>query len=129
MPVIMGRKTYESLNGEPLPGRFNVVITQQANLELPKKVQIAHSLNEALAITGQTSCKEVFIIGGGKVYAESMPVADKIYMTRVHAVVEGDTSFPAINPNEWELESNMDFTADDKHEFAYSFQLWRKKKK
>jgi dihydrofolate reductase len=126
MPVIMGRKTYESLSSEPLPGRFNIVITHQEGWK-PKneKAQVAATFPKALELASQTDCKEVFVIGGGKVYAESIAVANKIYMTRVHTIVEGDAFFPVINEGEWKLESNKDFPADEKHQYAYSFQLWK----
>src|SRR5579871_631550 len=127
MPVIMGRKTFESLNGEPFPGRFNFVITHQKDWKTNNdKAQVASSLAEAIELAKQTDCKEAFIIGGGKVYAESMSIADKIYMTRVHTVIDGDAFFPAIDEKKWKLESNIDFRIDEKHQYAYSFQVWRR---
>jgi dihydrofolate reductase len=127
MPVIMGRKTYESLAGDPLPGRFNFVITRQKDWNPNNdKVQSAATLQEAINLAAQTDCKEAFIIGGGQVYEEAMFVADKIYMTRVHAVLDGDAYFPAIDETSWQLVSHTDFPADEKHAFSYSFQLWRK---
>ncbi len=128
MPVIMGRKTFESLKGEPLPGRSNIVITHQKDWKTDNdKAQVASTLQEAIQLAEQTDCKEVFVIGGGQIYAESISVADKIYMTRVHTIVDGDAYFPVINEKEWKLESNTDFAADEKHGYAYSFQLWRRK--
>ncbi|MBS1918240.1 MAG: dihydrofolate reductase [Bacteroidetes bacterium] len=127
MPVIMGRKTYESLSGEPLPGRFNIVISRQKNWNpANEKAQVASTLEEAIQLAKQTDCKEVFIIGGGQIYAESISLADKIYMTRVHTVIEGDAFFPVIDETKWQLQSNIDFPADDKHEYAYSFQVWQR---
>ena len=83
MPVIMGRKTFESLKSEPLPGRFNFVITHQKDWKPNnEKAQVASSLEEAVDMAKKTDCKESFIIGGGKVYAESLSIADKIYMTK-----------------------------------------------
>ncbi|HEV9037410.1 MAG TPA: dihydrofolate reductase [Puia sp.] len=129
MPVIMGRKTFEALAGEPLPGRFNFVITRQ-NEWRPRreKVEVVHDLTAALHQAGQTDAKEAFIIGGGQIYAEAMSVADKIYMTRIHTVLEGDTFFPVIDEKDWTMSGNLDFQPDDKHAFAYSFQLWERKK-
>jgi dihydrofolate reductase len=74
----------------------------------------------------QTDCKEAFIIGGGQIYSESISIADKIYMTRVHTKMEGDAFFPVINENEWTLASDIDFVADEKHQYAYSFQVWER---
>jgi dihydrofolate reductase len=127
MPVIMGRKTFESLKGEPLPGRFNFVITHQKDWKTNNdKARVASSLQEAIELAKQTDCKETFIIGGGKVYEESISIADKIYMTRVHTIIDGDVFFPAIDETKWKLESDMDFQMDDKHQYAYSFQVWVK---
>ncbi len=122
MPVIMGRKTYESVN-KPLPGRFNIVITRQNNWNA-EKVIVAAGLQDALRKAAETNCKEAFIIGGGEIYKQSMDIADKIYLTRVHAAIEGDTFFPDIDENKWQLDSAKDFKADEKHAFAYSFQTW-----
>jgi dihydrofolate reductase len=129
MPVIMGRKTYESMKSEPLPGRFNLVITRNAGWDPGNsKVRVATSLGEAIRLAGTTDCKEVFVAGGGQIYAETLPIADKIYLTRVHAVVEGDAYFPVFSEKEWDLVSHTDFPVDDKHAYAYSFQVWQRKK-
>ena len=129
MPVIMGRKTFEALAGEPLPGRFNFVITRNKDWKPGRdKVEVATDLETALKKAAGTDCKETFIIGGGEIYKESMGIADRIYMTRVHAELDGDTYFPSIDESQWTLTSNLDFPADEKHAYAYSFQLWEKKK-
>ena len=128
MPVIMGRKTFESLENKPLAGRFNIVITNHPeNLQPKAPIKTAGSLNEAIEIAATTAAKETFIVGGGKVYAEVLPRANKIVLTRVHAVVEGDAFFPSFSETEWRLFSNIDFAADDKHQYAYSFQVWERK--
>src|SRR5579863_7359177 len=94
MPVVMGRKTFDALSGNPLPGRFNFVVTRKKDWDPHnEKVKVAGTLDAALAAAAETDCKEVFVIGGGEIYAAAMPVADRIYMTRVHAVFEGDTQF------------------------------------
>ena len=124
MPVIMGRKTYESMD-KPLPGRYNYVITRQAAWTA-EGVIVAKDINEALQKATETNCKEIFIIGGGEIFKQSMELANKIYMTRVHANLDGDVFFPAINESKWTLTSNTDFDADEKHAFAYSFQVWTK---
>lgn len=129
MPVVMGRKTFEALAGEPLPGRFNFVITRNRNWNPDRpKVEVAPDLQTAFKLAADTDSKETFVIGGGEIYKESMPIADRIYMTRVHAVLEGDTWFPVIDEKLWTLTSNLDFPSDDKHAYAYSFQLWERKK-
>lgn len=124
MPVIMGRKTFESVN-KPLPGRFNIVITKQEAWSA-ENVETAKDLSEALQKAADTNCKEIFIIGGGEIYNQSIELADKLYMTRIHTEPEADTFFPAIDESVWELKHNLDFEADEKHAFAYSFQVWEK---
>jgi dihydrofolate reductase len=129
MPVIMGRKTYDALAGQPLPGRFNYVITRNKDWKPGnEKAQVVDTLAKAIHAAEETDCKEAFVIGGGQIYAEAMSIADRIYMTRVHTVVEGDTVFPVIDEREWRLTSDMDFPVDEKHAFAYSFQVWERKK-
>ncbi len=128
MPVIMGSKTLASLNNVPLPGRFNVVITRHPeNIHANGPVRMAASLKEAVTIAGETDAKEVFVIGGGQVYKEAMPIANKIVLTRVHTTVDGDAFFPAFSESDWKLFSRMDFPADEKHAYAYSFEVWLRK--
>ena len=127
MPIIMGRKTFESFSGKPLPGRFNIVMTQQKNWSTPyKEVLVAHNISQAIALAQQTGCKETFIIGGEKIYALAMPLAQHIYLTRVHAQFEADAFFPKINANEWQQVSCKYYDVDDKHAYAYSFEHWKR---
>ncbi|MEO8768846.1 MAG: dihydrofolate reductase [Ferruginibacter sp.] len=125
MTVIMGRKTFEALN-KILPGRTNIVITKQPDWKA-ENAWVARDIEDAVKQAETTNCKEIFIIGGGEIYKQSMDIADRIYMTRVHAVLEGDTYFPEIDESEWELKTNIDFQPDEKHAYAYSFQTWEKK--
>jgi dihydrofolate reductase len=124
MPVIMGRKTFESVN-KPLPGRINIVITRQANWQAAG-VLTANNIQDALAKAAATNCKEAFIIGGGQIYTEALPIANNIYLTSVDAIIEGDTFFPSINKNEWNLVSSETNTVDEKHAYNFTFQLWQK---
>jgi dihydrofolate reductase len=129
MPVIMGRKTYESMSSEPLPGRFNYVITGHPDWNPNNsKVRVVGSLEEAIREAAETDSKEAFVAGGGQIYAEAMPLADKIYLTRVHAIVDGDAYFPVFDESQWDLISDMDHPADDRHAYSYSFQVWQRKK-
>lgn len=125
MPVIMGRKTFESL-GKPLAGRTNIVITRQENWAAPG-TQVVGSLEKALAAAAATDAKEAYVIGGGEIYALALPLSQRIYLTRVHATLEGDTYFPEFDEQQWELLSNLDFPADEKHAYAYSFQVWERR--
>jgi dihydrofolate reductase len=124
MPVIMGRKTFESVN-KPLPGRINIVITRQVNWQAAG-VLTANNIQDAFAKAAATNCKEAFIIGGGQIYAEVLPIANNIYLTSVDAIIEGDTFFPSINKNEWNLVSSETNTVDEKHAYNFTFQLWQK---
>jgi len=125
MVVVMGRKTFESVN-KPLPGRKNIVITSQPGWNADD-VWIAKDLADAIAQAKTTNCNEIFIIGGGEIYKQSMSIADKIYMTRVDAHMEADTFFPAIDESAWVLKENIDFKADEKHQYDFSFQTWVRK--
>jgi dihydrofolate reductase len=127
MPVIMGRKTFDSMKRQALPGRFNFVITRQKDWDPHLgNVQPCLSLNDAIRDSAKTDCREGFVIGGGQIYNEALPLAQKIYMTRVHAVLEGDAFFPEIPSDQWKLTSKANFPADEKHSYAYSFQTWEK---
>lgn len=125
MVVIMGRKTYESVD-KPLPGRINIVITRKPDWKA-EGVVTANDLQDALKKAADTNCKEAFVIGGGEIYKWAFSIADKIYITRVYATLEGDTFFPTINEAEWKLVSNEDFNKDEKHQYDYSFQTWERK--
>lgn len=114
--IIMGRKTFES-NGRPLPKRTNVIITRDKNFTAEGCI-IAHSLEEALEIAEND--QESFIIGGGTIYKKAMPFADRIYLTRVHTEIEGDTFFPEIDQKEWEVKSREYHQKDEKHNYPFS---------
>lgn len=125
MPVIMGRKTFESL-GKPLTGRTNIVITRQPDYA-PEGTHIARDLDQAIALAADVDAREAFILGGGEIYRLSLPYTQRIYLTRVHTIIDGDTYFPVIDEKEWDLLSQLDFKADDKHLYDYSFQVWQRK--
>ena len=113
-PVVMGRKTYESI-GRPLPNRRNIIITRNLEYEVDD-CEIVSSLEEALLLTNN----DCFIIGGGEIYNQSIELADKIYLTLVHKDFEGDTTFPELG-KEWAKMERKDFEADEKNEYNYSF--------
>jgi dihydrofolate reductase len=125
MPVIMGRKTFESL-GKPLAGRTNIIITRQRDWQ-PDGAHVVHDIKEAMTVAAQTDAKEVYVIGGGEIYHQTLPMTERIYLTRVHAEFEGDAFFPAIDEKDWDLLSRLDFSADDKHAYAYSFEVWQRR--
>lgn len=125
MPVIMGRKTFDSL-GKALTGRTNIVITRQTDWHA-ENVAVASNLDEAMEVAVQADAKEVFIIGGGEIFKQTLPRANKIYLTRVHSTFEGDAFFPDFDKNTWELVSQLNFEADAKHAYPYSFEIWERK--
>jgi dihydrofolate reductase len=128
MPVIMGRKTFESVGSKPLPGRFNIVISRQNGLTSEyDNVWFASTINEAIEKAKTTNANEIFIAGGAQVYEQSMSIANRMYITRVHAELDGDAFFPAFNDEEWALINNKHFEADEKHAWSFSIQQWDRK--
>lgn len=123
-PIIMGRKTYESL-GRPLPNRTNIVITRDANFT-DEKVVITHSLDEAIKKAEEIN-NDFFVIGGGEIYKQAMLIADELYITEVHHEFEGDTYFPEIDEEVFEEISRENHIKDEKHPHAYSFISYRRK--
>lgn len=120
--VVMGRKTFDELK-RPLANRRNVVITRNVDFR-PAGVTVVPSLEEALAL-GATEA-EVFVIGGGEIYQLALPRADRIYLTVVHASVEGDTYFPAFDRAAWALDSEERHEADDQHSSPYTFRVYHR---
>jgi dihydrofolate reductase len=114
-PIIMGRKTYESI-GRPLPGRHNIVVTRSKGYQA-EGCTVVGSLNEALAAA--IGSEEVMIIGGATLYEQLLPCADRLYLTLIEANVEGDTFFPEIEITKWEEVSQETFEADDTNPFAF----------
>jgi dihydrofolate reductase len=125
MPVIMGRKTFESLKGKPLNGRLNIVITRQKDFSAAGVV-VVNSLEQAINVAAEKDYKESFIIGGGEIYAAALPIANKIYLTRVEANIEADTFFPDWDSSSFTLVHNDYHPADAKHIYPYRFQIWEK---
>ena len=125
MPVVMGRKSFESL-GKALPGRKNIVLTRQEDWKA-KDVIVVKSMEEAKEAVKEMDVKEMMVIGGGEIFKMVMPEAKRIYLTRVDAEPDGDAYFPKVDPAEWELVSKKDHEADAKHAYNYSFQIWERK--
>lgn len=121
--ILMGRKTHESI-GKPLPGRTNVIISRNGNYSAEGCV-IVNSLDAALELAKQDP--EIFVFGGGEIFKQALPLVQKIYMTRVHTNIDGDTYFPELNPEEWQLTEEERHAADEKNEFDYSFLTYERK--
>lgn len=122
--IIMGRKTFESI-GKPLPNRRSIIITRNVAYKAPEGVEVVNSLEEALELCYHE--KEVFVIGGGAIYKEALPLADKLYLTKVHASFEADIFFPQINEDEWEKSGEEKNFANDKNMFDTTFNLYERK--
>ncbi len=120
--VIMGRKTFESV-GQPLPNRRTIVITRNNDYQ-GAGVFIAHSLDEALDHAARED--EVFILGGEAVYRIALPRADRLYLTIIHATIEGDTYFPTLDFDDWKLVEDERHEADDRHAYAFSFRRYER---
>jgi len=116
-PVIMGRRTWESI-GRPLPGRRNVVVSRQPSLQVPG-CEVTASLDDALRLVDDAA--EACVIGGAEIYRLALPLADLIHLTRVHARVEADTFLPPLDPREWRLQSREEHAADERHAYPFSF--------
>lgn len=120
-PVVMGRKTWESI-GKPLPGRLNIIVTRDRAYRA-EGAEVAGSLADALTLARvrgrcMTGVDEVCVIGGGDIYAQALPVADRLSVTHVLADVEGDTRFPAIDPAIWRAGEAVDLPAGEKDSHA-----------
>jgi len=128
-PVIMGRKTWESI-GRPLPGRANIVITRDEAFHA-EGVKVVNSLEQALSVAQSIALldgvDEAMVIGGAEIYALALPVAQRLYLTQVHAEVEGDAWFPALDLSGWQEVGREDFAAQGPNPFDYSFIVYDKK--
>jgi dihydrofolate reductase len=121
--IIMGRKTFESFP-KPLPNRTHIVISRQENYQVPSGVIVVNNLEDAF--DAAKSDKQPFVIGGGEIYKQAMPFADKIELTRVHEDFNADTFFPKIDTSIWKETSNTYHAKDEKHKHAFSFITYEK---
>ncbi len=122
-PVVMGRKTFESLPGGALPGRRNVVVTRNSGFKA-EGVETFSSLEGALARLsadfGQDAGAEVFVIGGGEIYRQAMPLADRLYLTQIDAAADdADTFFPTVEPERWHTDEATEWSADERSGVRY----------
>jgi dihydrofolate reductase len=119
-PVVMGRKTFESI-GRPLPQRHNIVLTRQVGFSArDPAVTVVTTLEAALQAAGDVP--EVMIIGGAEIYQLALPLAQRIILTRVHANVQGDTHFSPLDPKAWRVASSDTYAADEKHAYSMTFE-------
>ncbi len=123
--LLMGRKTYESI-GRPLPGRTSIVLTRRTGYAPHPDVVVVNDFASGLGAARERGEDEVFVFGGESLYAEALPDADRIYLTRVHAEVEGDAYFPSFDEAAWKLLEEERHEADDRHTFAFSLLVYER---
>ncbi|MCM3718798.1 dihydrofolate reductase [Fictibacillus phosphorivorans] len=119
-PIVMGRKTYESI-GKPLPGRENIVVTRDQNYEA-EGVTIVHSVDDVLKIKAEEMC----VIGGSEIFKQFLPVADRLYITEIYHTFDADTYFPEINDKEWKEVSRTAGIVDEKNKYPHDFVEYEK---
>ncbi|WP_418886677.1 type 3 dihydrofolate reductase [Gilliamella apicola] len=127
-PVIMGRKTFESI-GRPLPNRHNIVISRQIESIDNKisNVSWVKSIDEAISLAQKQQPDEVFIIGGGNIYKQVLPLIDRLYLTHIDAELQGDTYFPDYLSEQWQVIYQEDHQADEKNSYPYQFKILQRK--
>lgn len=124
MPVIMGRNSFDAMK-KALPGRINIVVTRKTDWH-PESVVVVNKIDEAILKAKESDTKEIFIIGGGEIFKQTIGIVDRIYLTRVHTTVEGDTSYPEIDASKWKLVKSDSFPADKKNNYPYTFEVWER---
>lgn len=122
-PIIMGRKTYESL-GKPLPNRTNIVVSRR-NDWFEEGILIVPTIKEAIKHAKKIN-EDIFIIGGGNIYEQTIDLADQLEITQVEAEINADTFFPKIDEKKWQKIDEILHQKDEKHNYNYSYQTWKK---
>lgn len=125
--VVMGRRNFDSIPDKyrPLSGRTNIVVTRQNDF-VARGVEVVHSIQEALELARNKHESECFIVGGGEIFAQSISLCDRIYLTRIHAKIDGDVLFPVIDPKDWKEVSRMDVAPDEKNKYPVSFLVYER---
>jgi dihydrofolate reductase len=125
LPILMGRKTFESMGSKLLPGRLNIILTKQQGLKI-EGAEVVNTMEQAIAIASKGDYKELMVIGGGQIYEMALPIANKVWLTRVHTTIDGDTFFPVLG-SEWIQQIFESHHADEKHAFDFDFECWQRK--
>ncbi|WP_299707192.1 dihydrofolate reductase [uncultured Pontibacter sp.] len=124
-PMIMGRKTFESI-GKPLPGRTTIIVTRQENYQAEGCI-VVNSVEEAIAKGKELDSEQVSIVGGAEIYKQALPFVDTLYLTKVHHSFDGDTFFPELQEEEWQEVSAEGHEPDEKNKYRYTFKELRRK--
>ena len=119
--IIMGRRTCESI-GKPLPNRLNIVVTRQ-EAYAAEDVTVVHSLEDGIVAAGT---QRIFLVGGGEMYKEALPIASKMHITRIDALIDGDTKFPEIDELIWQCKNMVNRSADEKNPYDLVFETWER---
>ncbi len=122
--IIMGRKNYESI-GRPLPNRTNVIISRDPNYKAEGCLTVT-SIEAALELAKANGEDEAFIIGGGQIYKQSLNLSDRVYLTQIHEIIEGDTFYPELETSEWKQVSEDKHLKDEKNKFNFSFLTFKR---
>lgn len=122
--IVMGRKTYESI-GHPLPGRENIIITRNTELQVDG-CKVIHTPMEILELNSSQE-DEIFVIGGAEIFKEILPFADRLYITAIDETFEGDTYFPEVNSKDWSLISKEKGVRDEKNPFDYYYEVYERR--
>ena len=123
--VLMGRKTFDSL-GRLLPNRTHLIISRDPDYQAPENHFSFRSIEDAIIFCNKIEVDRLFILGGGQIYQEAMPICDRLEITEVEAEPDGDTFFPQIDPDKWKETEREEFPADEKNEFPYAFVTYEK---
>ncbi|MEO9338087.1 dihydrofolate reductase [Mesorhizobium sp. SB112] len=130
-PIVMGRKTWESFPKRPLPGRLNIVVTRDANYRA-EGAEVTGSVEEAIALAKTrgrcTGIGEIAVIGGGEIYRQALPIADRLHVTHVLAKIDGDTFFPPIDSAQWHVVSSLDVPAGEKDSHATRYTVYERRR-
>lgn len=122
--MVTGRKNYESI-GRPLPGRTMIIATRDSEFTAPGSL-LADSIEEAIQLAMELEKEEVFIIGGGEIYRQTLHLVDRLYITKIHESFDGDVFFPQINESQWKEVRSQLILADEKHKYSFTFYVYER---
>ena len=123
--IVMGLNTFNSIGGKPLPGRKHIILSNDHNYQAPADCAVAHSIDEVIEMIKDVP--EVMICGGASVYKQFLPLAQRLYLTYIHNIFEGDTYFPEVDLSEWKETKRIDNKADENNKYDYSFVILERK--
>ena len=128
LPILMGRRTFNSMDNKPLPGRINLVLSRNKEYKAAGVI-VVNKIDTAIFMAKEHHYNQLFVIGGGQLYKDILPKVKKIYITRIKTTFEAaDTFFPAFSEKEFQLISSQEHKADEKHQYDYTFEVWERKR-